>query len=111
MLLYILQSAALLGFIIVLGYYLTYFVKFQLGQCPWIDTTTNTTLAINSKIIIIWAICAVAFFCAWFVWAIIVVINIKNRDTYLEDNSKDDAYRKLQNNTMDTKMYNDTKND
>lgn len=75
---------ALLGLIIVLGYYLTYFIKFQIGSCGWIDTTTNTNLAINFKIIIIWAIAAAAFIFAWAVWIIIAVINIKNRDTYLD---------------------------
>lgn len=74
-LLYILQSISLLGIIVVLGYYLTYFINFQLKSCPWVNPDDT-----NTKIIVVCALAAAAFIFGWIVWIIIVMINLKNRN-------------------------------
>lgn len=68
---YILQSLVLLCAIVVLGYYLSYFINAPSSTCTW-STYDNT------HILVIWILSAVLFLVGWFVWLIIVIINIKN---------------------------------
>lgn len=79
-LMYILQSICLLTATVVLGYYLIYYLNFELKQCKWVDANITTYN------IIVWAISAAVFVFGWVVWVIIVLINIRNRadEAYLD---------------------------